>query len=185
MKDKLNTGLGYVAWIGDYVIAALGGVFVAGRNVRDDIMAPENIDKPVDFFKSYKKHFVKHVKNHNNDKLSVRAFSRYMKDVDTYNPYTEINEKNLGDIVKKMENAYSMSVTYFEKTEHQRHTPQRCSFDDYLVFFAPDGTKWCGGIRGNGYVYKRNAQLGHYTHLAEFSPQLSDYLAEMVMKRAK
>jgi len=187
MKDnkKLNTALGYAAWFGDYAIAATTGLFIAGRKVREDIMDIENINKWVPIFKTYKKHFVEHVKKHNDDKLSVRAFTRYFAGTQKYNPFTEIDKKNIGDIVKKMENACYLSVIYFEKTEHQRAMPQRCTFGDYCVFFASDGTDWCGGMRGNGYIYKRNTPLGCYTQIADISPQLSDYLANIAMQKTK
>lgn len=182
---KLNTGLGYIAWVGDYVIAALGGLFVAGRNVRDDIMNIKNIDKHVPFLKTYKKYFVEHLKKHNNDKLSTRAFGQYMKDINTYNPYTEINNKNLDKFVREMRDAYSMSVTYFEKTEHQRAVPQMCRFGDYIMQFASDGTEWCGGTRGNGYISIVDNTNKNFKPVASISPQLSDYLAEIVMQKAK
>ncbi len=180
---KLDTGLGYVAWFGDYVIAATTGVFVAGRKVREDIMDIENMTTWVPIFKTYKKHFVEHVKKHNNDKLSTRAFSRYLACVKKYNPFAEIDKKNIGDIVKKMENAYYISVTYFEETEHQRAMPQLCKFDDYLVQFASDGTEWCGGMRGNGHIsIVDNKKI---KPVASISPQLSDYLAKIAMQKAK
>lgn len=187
MKDnkKLNTGLGYVAWIGDYVIAALGGLFVAGRKVRDDIMAPENIDKPVNFLKSYKKHFVKHVKSHNDNKLSARAIAWYMKDIKKYDPYVEINNKNIDDIVEKIKNADFIKVIYFEESEHQRRMPQYCKIGDYTINFASDGTEWCGGMRGNGYINIVNYQTRQTKLLATISPRLSDYLGKMVMQKAK
>lgn len=187
MKDKrkLNSCLGYVAWFGDYAIAAATGVFIAGRKVREDIMDVENMTKWVPVFKTYKKHFVEHVKKHNNDKLSVRAFTRYFAGTQKYNPFVEIDKKNLGGIVDKINNAYCISLTYFEETEHQRAMPQSCKFGDYIIQFASDGTVWCGGIRGNGYIsivdYK-NKQIKPVTPI---SPELSDYLAKLVMQKAR
>ena len=182
MKDnkKLNTGLAYAAWFGDYAIAATTGVFVAGQKVREDMMAIENLTKWVPVFKTYKKHFVEHVKKHNDDKLSCRAFSRYFSGIQTYNPWNEIDKKKLGDVVEQIQKAHWMSVTYFEETEHQRRLPQFCRVGDYTINFASDGTKWCGGIRGNGYIneYKNG-------HVATISPELSDYLARLIMQKSR
>jgi len=187
MKDnkKLNTALGYAAWFGDYAIAVTTGIFVAGRQVREDIASIENINKWVPVFETYEKHFVEHIKNHNNDRLSTRAFSRYFAGAKKYNPYAEIDKKNIGDIVKKMENAYYISVTYFEETEHQRRAPQSCKFGDYMINFASDGTEWCGGIRGNGYISVVDHTKKQIKPVASISPQLSDYLAKIVMQKAK
>ncbi|MBO7656550.1 MAG: hypothetical protein J6S80_02380 [Alphaproteobacteria bacterium] len=187
MKDnkKLNTALGYAAWFGDYAIAATTGVLVAGRKVREDIMDIENITTWVPVFKTYKKHYIEHVRKHNNDKLSVRAFSRYLASTKKYNPFAEIDKKNIGDIVKKMEHSDYMTVQYFEKTEHQRAMPQLCKFGDYIVQFASDGTEWCGGMRGNGYISMVDHVSKQIRPVAPISPQLSDYLANIVMQKAK
>ena len=180
---KLDTGLGYVAWFGDYVIAATTGVFVAGKKVREDMMAIENITKWVPVFKTYKKHFVEHVKKHNNDRLTGRVFVRYVTRRNVY-PTSEIERKKLGDVVEKIKTADWISVVFFEETEHQRHTPQFCHIDDYTINFASDGTKWCGGIRGNGYINKTDVH-GKNRHIAAISPELSDYLAKIVMQKRK
>ncbi|MBQ6736699.1 MAG: hypothetical protein IJQ90_04430 [Alphaproteobacteria bacterium] len=186
MKDnkKLNMGLGYAAWFGDYAIAATTGIFIAGRKVREDIMAIENMTKWVPLFKTYKKHFVEHVKKHNDDKLSVRAFARYFGDANSYNPWQEIDKKKLGDVVEQIQNANWMSVTYFEETEHQRHAPQFCHIGDYTINFASDGTAWCGGMRGNGYINKTDVH-GKNRPVATISPELSDYLARLIMQKTR
>lgn len=184
-NKKLNTALGYVAWFGDYAIAAATGVFLAGRKVREDIASIENINKWVPVFETYKKHYIEHIKKHNDDKLSMRAFSRFFATTKKYNPFAEIDKKNIGDIVKKMENAYYISVTYFEETEHQRAMPKSCKFGDYIINFASDGTEWCGGIRGNGYISVFDHINKQIQPVAPISPQLSDYLANIVMQKAK
>ena len=186
MKDnkKLDSCLGYVAWFGDYAIAAATGVFVAGRKLREDIMDVENMTKWVPVFKTYKKHYVEYVKKHNDDKLSVRAFTRYFAGKKKYNPFNEIDKKNIGDIVDKINNAYCISITYFEKTEHQRRVPQFCHVGDYTINFPSDGTKWCGGIRGNGYINVAGPNSKNQT-IATISPELSDYLAKLVMQKAR
>lgn len=183
-NKKLDSCLGYVAWFGDYVIAATTGVFVAGKKVREDMMAIENITKWVPVFKTYKKHFVEHVKKHNDDKLSVRAFTRYFAGTQKYNPFVEIDKKNLGDVVDKINNAYCVSLTYFEETEHQRAMPQFCHVGDYTINFASDGTEWCGGMRGNGYINKTDTH-GKNRHVATISPELSDYLARLIMQKTR
>lgn len=181
---KLNTGIGYAAWFGDYAIAATTGVLIAGRRVREDMTSVENLTTWVPVFKTYKKHYVEHVKNHNNDRLSVRAFARYIKNAKKYDPITEINSKNLGLVVNKMKNAYDMHVIYFSETDHQRNMPQFCRFGDYTINFASDGTEWCGGIRGNGYINVTDAR-GKNVTMATISPMLSDYLANIVMQNER
>ena len=180
---KLNTGLGYAAWFGDYVIAATTGVFVAGQKLRDDMTDLDNLNKWVPIFKTYKKHFVEHVKKHNNDRLSGRVFVRYVTRRNVY-PTSEIEAKKLGDVVEKIKTADWISVVFFEETEHQRHAPQFCHVGDYTINFASDGTEWCGGMRGNGYINKTDAH-GKNRHVATISPELSDYLAKTIMQKQK
>lgn len=180
---KLDTGLGRVAWFGDYAIAAATGIFVAGKKVREDMMAIENITKWVPVFKTYKKHFVEHIKKHNNDRLSGRAFVRYIIKRDYY-PTSEIEAKKLGDVVEKIKTADWISVVFFEETEHQRRMPQFCHVGDYTINFASDGTIWCGGIRGKGYINITDVH-GKNRPIATISPELSDYLAKKIMQKQK
>ena len=150
-NKRLDYALSYAAWASDYAVAATTGIFVAGQKVREDMMAIENINKWVPLFKTYKKHFVEHVKKHNNDRLSGMVFVRYVIRKNVY-PTSEIESKKLSDVVKKIKTANWISVVFFEETEHQRHSPQFCHVGDYTINFASDGTKWCGGMRGNGHI---------------------------------
>lgn len=178
-NKKINSCLGYVAWVGDYAIAAIEAPWVAGRRVREDIMDVKNLTKWVPVLDTYKKHFVEHVKNHNNDRLSCRAFVRYITKRDYY-PTSEIEAKKLGDVVEKIKTADWISVVFFEETEHQRRMPQFCRVGDYTINFASDGTIWCGGIRGKGYINITDVH-GKNRPIATISPELSDYLAKTIM----
>lgn len=179
MKKILNTRLGYAAWFGDYAIAAATGIFVAGHKLRDDMTDLDNLNKWVPVFKTYKKHFIEHVKKHNNDRLSCRAFVRYVTRRNVY-PTSEIERKKLGDVVEKIKTADWISVVFFEETEHQRRMPQFCRVGDYTINFASDGTIWCGGIRGKGYINITDV-YGKNRPIATISPELSDYLAKTIM----
>lgn len=187
MKDnkKLDSFLGQAAWVGDYAIAAIAAPWVAGRRVREDIMDVKNITKWVPVFETYKKHFVEHIRNHNNDRFTYRAFARYFANTKKYNPFVEINNKNLGDVIKNIQDCNYIMVQYFEKTEHQRHTPQMCKFGDYVINFASDGTEWCGGIRGNGYISIVDYIDKQIKPVAKISPKLSDYIAKLVTQKTR
>ncbi len=182
-NKKLDSFLGHAAWFGDYAVAAIVAPWVAGRRVREDIMDVKNITKWVPVFKTYKKHFVEHVKKHNNDRLSGRAFVRYVTRRNVY-PTSEIERKKLGDIVEKIKTADWISVVFFEETEHQRRMPQFCRVGDYTINFASDGTIWCGGIRGKGYISITDVH-GINRPIATISPELSDYLAKTIMQKRK
>ena len=51
-------------------------------------------------------------------------------------------------------------LTLFEETEHQKRQMQRYETCNYFIDFGGDGTSWCGGIRGNGYVFKTSRKDG-------------------------
>lgn len=184
-NKKLNSCLGYVAWVGDYAIAAVVAPWVAGRRVREDIMDVENITKWVPVIDTYKKHLVEHVKNHNNDRMTVRALKRCRVDTKKFDPLDEIDKKKIGYIIDRLKNTNYVSVQYFEETEHQRHAPQMCKFGDYIINFASDGTEWCGGVRGNGYISALDVFDRQIKPIAQISPQLSDYIAKIVAQKAR
>lgn len=182
-NKKLDSFLGHAAWFGDYAVAAATGIFVAGHKLRDDMTDLDNLNKWVPVFKTYKKHFIEHVKKHNNDRLSCRAFVRYITKRDYY-PTSEIEAKKLGDVVEKIKTADWISVVFFEETEHQRRMPQFCRVGDYTINFASDGTIWCGGIRGKGYISITDVH-GKNRPIATISPELSDYLAKIAMQKTR
>ena len=94
-NKKLNSCLGYVAWVGDYAIAAIAAPWVANHRVREDIMDVKNMDKWVPIFETYKRHFVEHVKNHNNNRMTVRALKRCRMDTKKFDPFDEIDKKKI------------------------------------------------------------------------------------------
>lgn len=182
-NKKINSCLGYVAWFGDYAIAAIAAPWVAGRRVREDIMDVKNLTTWVPVLDTYKKHLVEHVKKHNNDRLSCRAFVRYITRRNVY-PTSEIERKKLGDVVEKIKTADWISVVFFEETEHQRRMPQFCRVGDYIINFASSGTEWCGGMRGKGYISITDVH-GTNRPIATISPELSDYLARLIMQKTR
>lgn len=184
-NKKLNSCLGCVAWVGDYAIAAIAAPWVANHRVREDIMDVKNMDKWVPIFETYKKHFVEHVKNHNNDRMTVRALKRCRMDTKKFDPFGEIDKKKIGHIIDKLKNTDYISVQYFEETEHQHHAPQMCKFGDYIINFASNGTEWCGGVRGNGYISIVDYIDKQIKPVAKISPELSDYIAKLVIQKTK
>lgn len=98
------------------------------------------------------------------------------------NVQPEIDKEQIGGIVAKLESAPVLRVSYFEKTEHQPWAPSLCNFDDYVIQFSSAGTEWCGGMRGNGYISKKEIN-GTMTQICTISPELSDYLAQIAHRQ--
>ena len=76
-----------------------------------------------------------------------------------------IMESDFADMYVKLLSAKKIDLQYFEKTEHQPATLEKCIFDEYHIAFSGIGTEWCGGIHGNTYVSK-NDNNGGYKHIA-------------------
>jgi len=184
-NKKINSCLGYAAWVGDYAIAAIAAPWVAGRRVREDIMDVKNLTKWVPVLDTYKKHLVEHVKNHNNDRMTVRALRRCRVDTKKFDPFYEIDQKQIGYIIDKLKNTPYIMIQYFEETEHQPRAPQMCKFGDYIINFASSGTEWCGGMRGNGYISAIDVYGKQIKPIAKISPELSDYLAKTIMQKTR
>ncbi len=183
-NKKLDSFLGHAAWFGDYAVAAIVAPWVAGRRVREDIMDVKNITKWVPIFETYKNHLVEHIKNHNNDRMTVRALKRCRVDTKKFDPFYEIDQKKIGYIVDKLNNTSYIMIQYFDETEHQLRAPQMCKFGDYVINFASSGTEWCGGIRGKGYISITDVH-GTNRPIATISPELSDYLAKIAMQKTR
>ena len=194
MKDEKIVNLAYFAGRLLKPFIAIWAPMVVSQQIRREIADPNKIDEPLELGKRIRKHtksFMECKVHALPDYFAHKAIAYNEQRTENrtnivYDIQPEIDAKQLGDIVKKMkEEASWMSVIYFEETEHQRRMPQRCVFGDYLVLFASDGTRWCGGKRNNGYIYKKQTPLGCHTQIANISPQLSDYLAEMIMQNGK
>lgn len=115
---------------------------------------------------------------------NFQYFIVFYKIIDT-NPFYEINQKQIGYIIDKLKNTPYIMIQYFEETEHQRAMPQSCKFGDYIINFAPSGTEWCGGIRGNGYISAIDVYGKQIKPIATISPELSDYLAKTIMQKTR
>ncbi len=165
--------------MGDGAIACITAVVIAAKDVRKDIMDPKKLDEPLKFFERYKFYFLHHKRKHNDNKLQTRICGD-TEEKQEYNPFREIAAKGLEDIVYSCSGNDVIDVRYFETTEHQARKPMRCYFHngDYMIDFGQRGTEWCGGMRGNGYVFKRG-ETGTYQQIAIISPELSDYLAQI------
>jgi len=101
-----------------------------------------------------------------------------------FDPFYEIHNKKLGDVLFEMQKSNFATIRFFEETEHQRRAPQFCRFGDYMIHFAPYGTLWCGGMRGNGYIsVVDNSDNKTVKQIAAISPDLSDYLGRLVTDR--
>lgn len=187
--EKQNKRLNNIAAIADMVIAYISAPFAAARGVRRDIMNPNNIDKKLKFCNLYGHHFREHIAESNLLKLytwSLKHGDARIARVrsDKYNPFFEITDKGLENVLYNLSNQDVINVRYFDATEHQSHMPMRCRFGDYMINFAPAGTKWCGGIQGNGYVFKFDSRDG-YKQIATISPELSNYIANIADEKFK
>ena len=94
------------------------------------------------------------------------------------NVQPEIDKKQIGGIVAKLEFATVLTVSYFEKTEHQPLAPASCEFGDTVIQFSSAGNERYGGMRGNGYISKKMPN-DTQKPICTISPDLSDYLAEV------
>ena len=187
--EKLNKNLSNIAAFVDVIVACVSAPFAAARGVRHDIMNPKNIDKKLKFCDLYRRHFRDHITANNSLKFYIRSLERgdarlAKVSVQKYNPVFEISEKGLDGVLYNLSNQDIITVRYFEATEHQEPVPMRCRFGDYMINFAPSGTKWCDGIQGNGYVFKLDKESG-YRQIATLSPQLSNYLANIADEKFK
>lgn len=116
---------------------------------------------------------------YNKGKTMLRNKHLKKENIKIFNPLIEIEATGLSKI---LDFNGMIDVYYFESTEHQNYYPRRCKFGEYMIDFAPNGTDWCGGMRGNGYVFKRDIN-GNYNQVTTISPQLSDYLAQVVIEK--
>ncbi len=187
--EKRNKTLTDMAAFADTIIAYISAPFAAARGVRSDIMDINNIDKRLHFFSTYKRHFRKHITESNSLRLYTWSLERADARVarfaaEKYNPVFEITSKGLVNVLYSLSNQEVINVRYFEETEHQSCVPMRCRFGEYMINFASAGTEWCDGIQGNGYVFKFDSRDG-YKQIAAISPQLSNYLANIVDEKFK
>ena len=183
-KLQTNRIINNMAKFGDKAIAYLIAFFMTSRDVQNDFTDPENLNEPV--LPRYRYHFTRRVKKQNEHRLE--KFVGKKPDETVTKPtetdlLREIYDNGIGFIIS--DSNYSISgVRYFEQTEHQPATPMQCNYGDYKIVFASAGTKWCGGMRGKGFVYKRTPH-GGYEQVAEISAELSDYLAQIVDNHVK
>lgn len=189
MKDEKIENLAYFMGRLLKPFVAIWAPVYALQKVRCEIADPRKIDEPLELGKRIRKHtnvFMKNKVHVLPDYFFNRAWTynewRKQKYDNSYtmpiNVQPEIDKKQIGDIVAKLEFAPVLTVSYFEKTEHQPLAPASCEFGDYVIQFSSTGTKWCGGMRGNGYISKKMPD-GTQKSICTISPDLSDYLAEI------
>ena len=189
MKDEKIENLAYFMGRLLKPFVAIWAPVYALQKVRCELADPQKIDEPLELGKRIKKHtnvFMKNKVHALPDYFFNRAWTynewRKQKYDNSYtvliNVQPEIDEKQIGDIVAKLEFAPVLRVSYFEETEHQPWAPASCEFGDYVIQFSPAGTKWCGGMRGNGYISKKMPD-GTRKPICTISPDLSDYLAKI------
>ena len=168
-----------IAELGDDAIACVTALVVATHDVRADIMDVDQMNEPLHFFKRYKFYFLRHKQKRNNNRLQ-NCVHRKEQITKEYDPWQELRDKGLEDIICFESGNEVIDVRYFEATEHQKRKPMRCYFRnrDYMIDFGQSGTTWCGGMRANGYVFKRSPD-NTYQQIAIISPELSDYLAKI------
>lgn len=190
MKDEKIVNLAYFAGRLLKPFVAIWAPIVVSQQIRREIADPNTIDEPLRLGKRIRKHtkgFIE-CKVHALPDYFVRKAVAYnerraQKRVNViYYVQPEIDAKQIGDIVKKLESAPVLTVSYFEKTEHQPAVPASCEFGDCVIQFSSAGTEWCGGMRGNGYISKKMPN-GIQQPICTISPNLSDYLAIIARKQ--
>ncbi|MBO7509072.1 MAG: hypothetical protein J6T57_02235 [Alphaproteobacteria bacterium] len=188
--EKTNGILRTLATMGDTAIAAVSAPFVAAYRLRMDLLNPENIDRDIKYFKTYAHHFRAHMDHGNNNRLlncaMARADERIAKSKKNqsteYDISAEIHAKDLDAVIKGLSAQTIITVDYFEETEHQPRAPKRCLFREYAIDFATAGTKWCGGMSGTGYVFKRDGDE-NFVQIATISYDLSKFLSDIVNEK--
>jgi len=189
MKDEKIVNLAYFAGRLLKPFIAVWAPIVVLRQTRREIADPNKIDEPLRLGKRIRKHadgFMEYKVHALPDYFARKAVAYNERRAQKYdnarsvlfNVGPEIDEKQIGDIVKKLENATVLTVSYFEKTEHQPAVPALCKFGDYVIHFSPAGTEWCGGMRGDGYISKKMPNDTQKS-IRTISPNLSDYLAKI------
>jgi len=190
MKDEKIVNLAYFAGRLLKPFIAIWAPIVASQQVRYELADPDKLTEPIKLGKRLRKHTKSFME------CKVRALPSYFahkamaynerrteKHINViYYVQPEIDEKQIGDIVAKLNNAPVLTVSYFEKTEHQAAVPSSCEFGDYVILFSSAGTEWCGGMRGNGYISKKMPN-GIQQPICTISPNLSDYLAIIARKQ--
>ena len=193
MKDEKIVNLAYFAGRLLKPLVAIWVPIVVSRQIRQEIADPNKIDEPLELGKRIRKHtksFMECKVHALPDYLAHKAMAYNERHAQKYddshtvpiNVQPEIDKKQIGDIVAKLENTPVITVSYFERTEHQPWAPSLCDFGDYVIHFSPTGTEWCGGMRGNGYILKKTPD-GKRQQICTISPDLSDYLAEIAEER--
>ena len=195
MKDEAIKSFAYTAGRLLKPVAFLYGFIAVPHRVCWEI-AMDNVDKPVRLSKRVKTNWATFME------CRVHALPGYlvhkaenfiewrankqggMTTTVAYDPTPEIEQKNLGDIVKQLSDTKVINVSYFEPTKHQPNTPSKCTFDDrYVIDFSPSGLVWCGGMRRVGHISKK--RFNHIEPVCDISYQLSDYLARIADNRYK
>ena len=190
MKDEKIVNLAYFAGRLLKPFVAIWAPIVVSQQIRREIADPNKIDEPIELGKRIRKHiksFMKCKVHALPDYFANKAIAynerRAEKRINViYYVQPEIDEKQIGDIVAKLQSAPVLTVSYFEKTEHQAAVPASCEFGDYVILFSSAGTQWCGGMRGNGYISKKTLN-GASRQICTISPNLSDYLAIIARKQ--
>ncbi|MBP5485916.1 MAG: hypothetical protein J6Y07_04395 [Alphaproteobacteria bacterium] len=189
MKDEKIVNLAYFAGRLLKPLVAVWAPIVVSQQIRQEIADPNKIDKPLELGKRIKKHTKSFMEckvhalpdyfAHKAMAYNERCTQKHIYVIQV-KPHVqpEIDKKQIGDIVAKLQSAPVLTVSYFEKTEHQPAVPASCEFRDYVIQFSPAGTEWCGGMRSNGYISKKIPN-GTLRQICTISPNLSDYLAEV------
>ena len=93
---------------------------------------------------------------------------------------SEIDMLEDAGIISEFENATIIKARVMDVTLHQKRQLQRLETSDYLIDFGGNGTDWCGGVRGNGYVFKKDKN-GAPQQIAVLSPDTSKYLHDILV----
>ena len=87
------------------------------------------------------------------------------------------------DIIHSVLKYSVFTVNLFEETEHQKKHIKRIETFENIIEFGGNGTDWCGGVRGNGYVFKKSRKNGQdvIEQIAVLSPDASERLHDIIL----
>ena len=190
-NEIMATAARVAGWVSVPVLAIFIAPVVAARDMYSDINYRFNKNIPLkyatygEYYKDCIKNFVlgmpAHLENRARElgKQRLKPFDDVeRKKIDKI--IAEIEKLEQAGIVSEFENAPIIKVRLMQETEHQKRQLQRLETQKYMIDFGGNGTDWCGGIRGNGYVFKKNID-GSIQQISVISGDTSKYLHDILV----
>ncbi len=182
------------------VVALFSPVLVAMEVENNNLRLPDYTPSNKEIKKEYRKRFVRFFREYV-IKLPIRAYNSVydkgmikiagQKNIAKENEQEKFRkiakwvvESDISDAYVKLLNARNIDVRFFEKTEHQPDTMQKCIFDNYEILFGGTGTEWCGGTHPVTYVSKMDKN-GGWTQIATLDDDTSGFIRNAAEWRYK